>query len=1009
MHWCGPPIDSLTANVSGAIVVALLDNGIWSVQRALAFSRGMTNVQRVPVLLAVARLDPDRIDEVLSTAEELGPTTAHLQVLSGIGTQDNTRRAQLSHTALSMFPRACRVPNSAESVNAILPILTDAQVQELTETLLTMTHTHGRANALLAIALSRPSAQRTPLLLKAADAASAIGDPEVSCDVLLSIARASSDGACRDVVSAQAQRQANLIAEPAHKMIRLISTSGLLAPPQRHVLHADILAAIDDEIQEATRTGRGQPVHMLCYLVEEADEHLLDQLASWVINDPDGLWKRGSSLALNGVEFMTRLARRLDDLRKRELGGRALAAIQDCTLRPATIDEERVAVELLSDLPSEQIDQWAPLEAKLSALGRLHLAIATDDRRRHLNLADTAQEVATALTCSAFNDLGRVMDFADQLPARELLTPLRATAAPSRVQYSWLGLLAALPRLLAAFDQVDDELHGEFFSVVTELIANSTGYVRLAAAEIVAPQAPEAALQELLSLQMHIADTVEQLRTLSIAAAHLDDPKRKPWTALIRQRLDTKHSAVDIATNYPDLVAALLPLLGAEEVLNLANVETDRATATTNNTKVLAQILHRLCELDCTDDAVALLHHDQNRYLSDTLATSLAAAAAATGNARLNTAVLSILRDGNWDFPRLLNLPEQWRAQNPHILRPAAARWLADGQFDPRNRFRLEVAAAGLAYIDDQSARAELMESIWAALTDYTQPENRGDTLVRLLTCAEPPPAPAIVELALTTLRGTTDILDPFVRRRLLVAVAPHLPPDTLTDLLFTVFGNGNFLDETLAAAIAGLDDTAVRHLYQAVATRLHTSGRDTISHHDKLARALMPRCLIALAHMGYVEECLQQLEQPPANDPNTVRTVIGAIAERIPQQFLDRASTLIRPPDTPADSHFTLAPLALREANCHGALPQYKALSGDGPVHIVGPILPGLVPHLLKLPEKDLYRPTADLLRHLQPIHRSSLLKDLGALAPLIAYLGGQPAIQATAEAILEIGEWFP
>jgi hypothetical protein len=70
---------------------------------------------------------------------------------------------------------------------------------------------------------------------------------------------------------------------------------------------------------------------------------------------------------------------------------------------------------------------------------------------------------------------------------------------------------------------------------------------------------------------------------------------------------------------------------------------------------------------------------------------------------------------------------------------------------------------------------------------------------------------------------------------------------------------------------------------------------------------------------------------------------------------------------------------------------------------------LAGLIPHLEHLPSATLYPLWCETL-HVRALRtRRDLLLDIQALSPVISALGGKEALAATAQAIIEIGKWFP
>lgn len=68
-----------------------------------------------------------------------------------------------------------------------------------------------------------------------------------------------------------------------------------------------------------------------------------------------------------------------------------------------------------------------------------------------------------------------------------------------------------------------------------------------------------------------------------------------------------------------------------------------------------------------------------------------------------------------------------------------------------------------------------------------------------------------------------------------------------------------------------------------------------------------------------------------------------------------------------------------------------------------------GLAPYLEHLPAATLYPLWCETLHILASRTRGNVLLDIQALAPVIAALGGKEALFATAQAIIEVGRWFP
>lgn len=67
------------------------------------------------------------------------------------------------------------------------------------------------------------------------------------------------------------------------------------------------------------------------------------------------------------------------------------------------------------------------------------------------------------------------------------------------------------------------------------------------------------------------------------------------------------------------------------------------------------------------------------------------------------------------------------------------------------------------------------------------------------------------------------------------------------------------------------------------------------------------------------------------------------------------------------------------------------------------------LAPRLAELPEAQAYPLWAETLPVLAARTRKDLLRDLGALVPLITALGGEQALAETARVIQDVARWWP
>ena len=70
---------------------------------------------------------------------------------------------------------------------------------------------------------------------------------------------------------------------------------------------------------------------------------------------------------------------------------------------------------------------------------------------------------------------------------------------------------------------------------------------------------------------------------------------------------------------------------------------------------------------------------------------------------------------------------------------------------------------------------------------------------------------------------------------------------------------------------------------------------------------------------------------------------------------------------------------------------------------------LAALASRLAELPQTDLYTIWCELLTLLSHHTRADLLSDLELLSKLLAHLGKTAAISETAQAVQDVGRWWP
>jgi len=248
---------------------------------------------------------------------------------------------------------------------------------------------------------------------------------------------------------------------------------------------------------------------------------------------------------------------------------------------------------------------------------------------------------------------------------------------------------------------------------------------------------------------------------------------------------------------------------------------------------------------------------------------------------------------------------------------------------------------------------------------------------------------------------GAREIEDAEMRAQTLTVLAPLAPGE-----------EGTRLAAEALDAVAGMPDEVSRgRALGSLAPELSPSLLDRAlalmeDFRDDLwlGRAL-EGVLPALAAAGRPE---QALDRTLAASSSVRGRVLASLGAHLTGPLLDRALTA-------ADS---LDPYE-RGAALAGLGPQLAALGRPTQaleliVTIAQPdsraaALRAAAPSLAGLPISDLAPTWVSALQTLGGRDRVNLLSDLGALAPVIAALGGPQAIRATAAAVVDIGAWFP
>ncbi len=164
----------------------------------------------------------------------------------------------------------------------------------------------------------------------------------------------------------------------------------------------------------------------------------------------------------------------------------------------------------------------------------------------------------------------------------------------------------------------------------------------------------------------------------------------------------------------------------------------------------------------------------------------------------------------------------------------------------------------------------------------------------------------------------------------------------------------------------------------------------------------LVPR----LAELGYVDEALATVRV--IGDEQSRAEALAALAPYLPESLKRESLVMAREFKDEWSLAEALAGLA---PHFWGSLKK-EALVAACEIGDEGSrarVLAELAEHMLELSRQHLYLLWQEALRVLAARTRHDLLADLRALAPVIAVLGGQKAVDETFHAIQDMGRWWP
>jgi len=294
-----------------------------------------------------------------------------------------------------------------------------------------------------------------------------------------------------------------------------------------------------------------------------------------------------------------------------------------------------------------------------------------------------------------------------------------------------------------------------------------------------------------------------------------------------------------------------------------------------------------------------------------------------------------------------------------------------------------------------ESERPQVLEEALAAATDIEVPFLRTFELGRLAAQLAEPQRSELLGGALAAAR---QIEDPRLRSKLLVRLAPLLPEAERSEVLG---------DSLAAGQLAQPQRTQVLEKALAAArTMKHPAWRSVL--------------LVALAALlpdpersevlGEALAAARQIEDSAVR-AYKLREMVVELPEPLLSQVIAERLSLLRgdplPPRVVADSFLLHLPphqrseLAARVLVASFELPHILAVSLADPSR--------LVPHLLAEQSLTVFHGFARCLRAGCQAGRPVMLHTLDGYAPVIEYLGGAAAIQETARAVADVGQWWP
>ncbi len=481
-----------------------------------------------------------------------------------------------------------------------------------------------------------------------------------------------------------------------------------------------------------------------------------------------------------------------------------------------------------------------------------------------------------------------------------------------------------------------------------------------------------------------IPDEEQRAWALSDLAPHLSEPLLREALAMVQAMVDQDRRAEALRALVPHLPEPLL-----RKALAVARAMADAGVR-----------------------AAAL--SDLAPYLSESLRTTvLQEALAAARTIKSEDRRAAVLR-GLAPYlpePLLQEALAMTRAMADQDRRAAVLRGLASHLSEPLRTTVLQEALAAARTIKSEDRRAAalsdlapylpepLLREALAMVQAMADQDRRAEALGALAPYLSEPLLRKALAAARTIVREDS-------RAEVLGALAPYLSEPLLQEALALPIRGG----DTWAWVLTNLAPYLSEPLRTTVLQEALAIAR-TIVREDRRAQAL--GALAPYLSEPLLREALAAARTIVKGDSRaeTLRALVPHLSEplrtTVLQEALAAARTIVLMEDSRAETLRALAPYLsepLRTIVLRGALATVRTIKSEDRRALA---LGKLVPHVKQLPVIKLYALWCETLR--TPVIRCDLLSDIRGLAPVIEALSGKEALVAIAQAIIEVGKWFP